>query len=211
MARMNNMGSVHLVPMPESTPVTLQDIVLVPMPESTPVTLQDIVKEAIAKGVMLCPELIPHLNSGVTQFDINAMRCLGVVCGKYTRCFPDENDATNAMRRDEMRHATRVIDDELNFRTMPDNDGVRRIEMPAREEEHIRIENLQRSDVGRWVEYRELRNEGMHQRGRLKNWNEHYIFVVYNSNEDWENFMNYTGAATRPENLFWSTPPGGGP
>lgn len=43
---------------------------------------------------------------------------------------------------------------------------------------------------------------GKPEKGIVKSWNDGVIFVVYNCNEDWDNFQDYTGAATRPEDLM---------
>lgn len=63
----------------------------------------------------------------------------------------------------------------------------------------IDIATLRKEDKGRWVEYRGTGGEV--ERGRLKGWNNHYIFVVYKCNGEWERFMNFTGAATDPQQL----------
>jgi len=58
------------------------------------------------------------------------------------------------------------------------------------------IEELKHSDVGRWVAY--TAPHGEISLGRIKSWNEKYIFVVYHCADEWDNFRNYTAAATNP-------------
>ena len=61
------------------------------------------------------------------------------------------------------------------------------------------IEDLQEKDVGRLVEY----NDGFSQpeKGKIKSWNDKYIFVVYKCANNWDEFNKYTGVATSPEDL----------
>jgi len=61
------------------------------------------------------------------------------------------------------------------------------------------IKQLRPADIGRWVTYHA--QHGATESGRIKSWNEFYIFVVYKCDNNWGNFRNYTGAATRPEHL----------
>ena len=51
------------------------------------------------------------------------------------------------------------------------------------------------SDIGKWVIY--TNGVGEEQRGRIKSFNDLYVFVVYNCDNDWRNYQNYTAAATR--------------
>jgi len=37
--------------------------------------------------------------------------------------------------------------------------------------------------------------------GRIKSWNDKWIFVVYHCDKKWDNFYDYTAAATSPEDL----------
>lgn len=61
------------------------------------------------------------------------------------------------------------------------------------------IKTLTKSDIGRWVEYRG--GAGEVERGRIKSWNDSYIFVVYKCNDEWDRFQDFTGVSTRPEDL----------
>lgn len=59
----------------------------------------------------------------------------------------------------------------------------------------IKLEELSKSDIGRWVGYK---NGDV---GRIKSFNNLHVFVVFNCDNDWENFYNYTGAGCRDEDL----------
>jgi hypothetical protein len=63
----------------------------------------------------------------------------------------------------------------------------------------IKISDLTANDVGKWVRYAPMFRAT--ESGRIKSWNDEYIFVVYYCDNDWDNFQNYTGNATRPEDL----------
>jgi len=66
----------------------------------------------------------------------------------------------------------------------------------------IEIKSLKQTDIGKWVEYRGTGGE--HELGRIKSWNDTYIFVVYHYDNNWMRFRQYTGASTRPEDLFYA-------
>lgn len=63
----------------------------------------------------------------------------------------------------------------------------------------INIEQLTDQDIGRWVEYHSY--PANVERGRIKSWNEKWIFVVYKCDDNWACFQGYTAAATKPEDL----------
>ena len=63
----------------------------------------------------------------------------------------------------------------------------------------IRIDELTKKDVGRYVFYTDM--IGQKEIGRIKSWNDQYVFVVYNCAEEWNDYHNYTAAATRPVDL----------
>ena len=65
----------------------------------------------------------------------------------------------------------------------------------------INITDLTKKDIGRWVAYTSL--FGDEEKGRIKSWNDKYIFVVYKCDNNWDRFQDYTGAATKPEDLTW--------
>ena len=65
----------------------------------------------------------------------------------------------------------------------------------------IAIKDLQESDIGRWVEYRG--SGGEVEQGKLKGWNDRFIFVVYKCAGQWTKFKLYTGQATKPEDLHF--------
>ena len=53
--------------------------------------------------------------------------------------------------------------------------------------------------VGRWVKY--TNGSGKDEYGRIKSWNSRYIFVVFNCDNKWDKFQDYTGCAVNPEDL----------
>lgn len=63
----------------------------------------------------------------------------------------------------------------------------------------IDIAQLTKEDVGKWVEYQG--GAGERERGKLKSWNELYIFVVYKCAGEWDRFQDFTGVATSPKDL----------
>jgi hypothetical protein len=62
----------------------------------------------------------------------------------------------------------------------------------------IDIKTLTEQDKGRYVIYQ---TAYIKQTGILKSYNDSIIFVVYHYNNDPDNYRDYTGAATRPEDL----------
>lgn len=63
----------------------------------------------------------------------------------------------------------------------------------------IDVKSLNKSDIGRWVEYHSY--PANIEKGRIKSWNEKWIFVVYKCDNNWDRFQDYTAAATKPEDL----------
>ena len=63
----------------------------------------------------------------------------------------------------------------------------------------IDIAQLTKEDVGKWVEYRGTGGEV--EWGKIKSWNDNWIFVVYKCAGEWERFKDFTGQATGPEDL----------
>lgn len=63
----------------------------------------------------------------------------------------------------------------------------------------INIKELTIEDGGRWVEY--INGTGEKERGRIKSWNDSFIFVVYKCNEEWLRYRDFTGVATSPQDL----------
>lgn len=62
----------------------------------------------------------------------------------------------------------------------------------------ININNLVNNDIGAWVEY----SDGFKfEKGKIKSWNDKYIFVVYKCAGEWDRYKEYTGCATKPEDL----------
>ncbi len=63
----------------------------------------------------------------------------------------------------------------------------------------INIKELTKRDTDRWVLY--TPSWGGAEKGRIKSWNDKFIFVVYKCNNEWDNFHDYTGCATNPTEL----------
>jgi hypothetical protein len=87
----------------------------------------------------------------------------------------------------------RVEDDVINARDEAAEDE--RLFRPGR----VAIENLTVRDIGRWVRY--VPSAGKSEFGRIKSWNDKFVFVVYNCAGNWDAFTDYTAAATKPEDL----------
>lgn len=62
----------------------------------------------------------------------------------------------------------------------------------------INIKKLKNKDIGRWVEYCGFKERS---KGRIKSWNEKWVFVVYKCDENWEKYSDYTAIATAPKDL----------
>ena len=67
----------------------------------------------------------------------------------------------------------------------------------------MKIPGLKRQDVGRWVLYND--GHGKLEKGRIKSWNDKFIFVVYKCDNQWDRFTEYTGCATDPNDLVFTT------
>ncbi len=63
----------------------------------------------------------------------------------------------------------------------------------------ISISQLTDKDIGKWVTYTPL--AGKSERGRIKSWGTNVIFVVYKCDNEWDRFQDYTGCATKPQDL----------
>ena len=66
--------------------------------------------------------------------------------------------------------------------------------------------SLTKADIGQWVEYAAHNTS---EKGRIKSFNDKWIFVVFNCADDWDNFCNYTAAACAPESITVIEPPPG--
>jgi len=64
----------------------------------------------------------------------------------------------------------------------------------------VDIKELTEKDIGKWVSYTG-NFDGTIEKGKIKSWNDKYIFVVYKCANEWDRFKEYTAAATRPEDL----------
>lgn len=65
----------------------------------------------------------------------------------------------------------------------------------------INIKKLTKEDVGRWIEY--TGGAGEKEQGRLRSWNDDYVFVVYKCDNQWDCFMDFTAASTSPADLVF--------
>lgn len=65
----------------------------------------------------------------------------------------------------------------------------------------IDLAKLTKDDIGKWVEYRG--SVGEREKGKIKSWNNRFIFVVYKCAGEWRRFQDFTGQATMPSDLFW--------
>jgi hypothetical protein len=63
----------------------------------------------------------------------------------------------------------------------------------------IQIKDLGPEHIGKWVEYRA--GTGETERGRIKNWTDKYVRVVYNCDNQGQRFQDFTGCATDPSDL----------
>ncbi len=63
----------------------------------------------------------------------------------------------------------------------------------------VDIKKLTEKDRGRWVKY--TAQHGAEEFGRIKSWNEKYVFVVYKCDNQWDRYSDFTAAATDPEDL----------
>jgi len=70
----------------------------------------------------------------------------------------------------------------------------------------IDMEILDTSDIGRWVEYHAVGGKPA-EPGRIKNFTEHVVFVVYHCSGNWDKYQDYTGVATSPSDLVFINEP----
>ena len=70
-----------------------------------------------------------------------------------------------------------------------------------REDEIITLSELTKKDKGCWVLYK------MKEVGRIKSWNDLWVFVVYYCDGQWDNYTNYTAVSTNPEELTFTRLP----
>lgn len=65
----------------------------------------------------------------------------------------------------------------------------------------IDIKSITKDDIGKWVKYTNFSKTEI---GKIKSWNDKFIFVVYSCAGNWNKFEDYTAAATSPEDLVFS-------
>ena len=70
----------------------------------------------------------------------------------------------------------------------------------------IKIAELTEADKGRWVEY-SSRLPNSEQNGRIKGWNDMWVFVVYGCDDNWDRYGDYTGCITDPKDLRFIVDP----
>ena len=76
--------------------------------------------------------------------------------------------------------------------------------MTKPKEGKIKIKDLKLEDVGKWVVYKIKPNYvGETEEGKIKSWNDEFVFIVYKCAGNWDRFQDYTGQATSPEDLTW--------
>ena len=63
----------------------------------------------------------------------------------------------------------------------------------------IEISDLTEKDKGRWVDY--VPGQGRTERGKLKFWNNQFIFVVFHCAGKWKDYGNFTAEACKPEDV----------
>ncbi len=68
----------------------------------------------------------------------------------------------------------------------------------------IQLGRLQEKDKGRWVSYSP--RVGQSEDGRLKGWNDKWVFVVYRMAAKAPNWTEFTAAASNPDDLDWIWP-----
>lgn len=59
--------------------------------------------------------------------------------------------------------------------------------------------------LGNWVRFDQQHGESRF--GRLKTWNEKYVFVVFSCGGDWDNWHNYTGQSCNPDDCAFVDKP----
>jgi len=65
----------------------------------------------------------------------------------------------------------------------------------------IDISKLEESDKGRWVQFIKYYGDDAKALGKIKSWNNKYIFVVFQCDREWKNYADYIGEAVDPSRL----------
>jgi hypothetical protein len=63
----------------------------------------------------------------------------------------------------------------------------------------ITINSLTSKDVGRWVTYQTAHGEQC--RGRIKSWNDCFVFVCFFADGRWDDYQQFTAMVTNPQQL----------
>jgi hypothetical protein len=69
----------------------------------------------------------------------------------------------------------------------------------------IYITDLRPEHVGQWVRYRGRMGEW--EEGRIKSWNDRYLFVVFKCDNNWDRFEDYTGQSCDLSTIDFIDPP----
>ena len=69
----------------------------------------------------------------------------------------------------------------------------------------ININNLTKDDIGRWVHYISLTGHDPYMEvGRIKGWDNEFIYVVYNApDRDMNKYNDYVAVPTDPQKLIF--------
>jgi hypothetical protein len=62
------------------------------------------------------------------------------------------------------------------------------------------IEHLTKDNIGQWVRYIPTGEEG-----KIKSWNDKYVFVVFKCDEQWKDYRLYTAVSCRPQDIEFVT------
>ena len=60
------------------------------------------------------------------------------------------------------------------------------------------LDSVTKADIGQWVEYADHNTT---EKGRIKSFNDKWVFVVFHCDDKWDDFRNYTAAACAPESI----------
>jgi len=63
----------------------------------------------------------------------------------------------------------------------------------------LKINQLKLTDRGRFVRF--LDNYGQEELGRIKNWSKKHVFVVFNCDQKWDLYQDFTAVAVLPDQL----------
>jgi hypothetical protein len=67
----------------------------------------------------------------------------------------------------------------------------------------MKLSDVSMLNIGQWVTYKG--GAGDTALGRIKSFNDKFIFVVFKCANDWKRFEGYTAAGCKPEDLTFSS------